>query len=140
MIKKAIIGDLRQLRPAWAEYGIFIKRWVSSYFEDRDHTIAIKSVEIHTRFDFQESDKFPLCQPIGCFPVPVTADYRRFLIDRERKVNTMKDRIPRSEIRIESLNDRHRFIRIQTMMIKTNHAIIRRTSQNETAKIQKAVA
>ena len=61
MIKKAIIGDLKQIRSTWAEYGIFMKRLISRYFEDRDHTIAVKSAQIHARFDFRTSDKIPLC-------------------------------------------------------------------------------
>lgn len=140
MIKKAIIRDLRRLKPAWAEYGIFTKWYASRYFEDRDRTIAVKSAQIHSRFEFPVSDKKPLCKRIGCFPVPVTADYGRFLNNRKEKIETMKIKIPGSEVTIKPLHDRFRFIRIQTTMIKTNHDHIQSTSKNETAKIQKAVA
>ena len=140
MREKVIIGDLRQIRPAWAEYGIFIKMIFSPAFEKWNHTIAVKSAQIHSRFEFPVSDKIPLCKPIGRFPVPVTADYERFLSKREKASPIVETESPGSGITTELFNDRYLSIRIQATMIETNHAISRRTSQNETAKIQKEVA
>ena len=94
MRKKAIISDQRWLKPAWAKYGIFTNQSFPVYFENQDHIIAVKSIEIHSRFDFRGSDKIPLCQPIGHFPVPVRAGYQRFLSKRKGRQKRWKPKSP----------------------------------------------